>query len=232
MGFVEHAQRELDLSGQTEESPGYSASIVAAVAAFASYGHSGGSASVAIQQLHTLLRFRTLSPLTSDPDEWEDCSEISGSPLWQNKRDSAAMSTDAGRSWYYVDGRKSPGDERRKAGRKKQKRINGSDPAPCTHEALREEMGDLRRQLQDMEAERNKWREATRAMADDNRAEQWTAMIDVIKAADLAMDVLNGASMVFSRSGGKTSIGNALVPLMEALTRYHYGPDAKVIRIG
>ena len=48
--LVEHAKRELELCGQTAEDPAYAASIVAAVEAFASYGHSGGSASVAIEQ--------------------------------------------------------------------------------------------------------------------------------------------------------------------------------------
>lgn len=103
--LVEHAKRELDQCGQAAEDPAYAASIVAAVAAFMSYGHSGGSAEVGIDQLHNLLRRRTLSPLTSDPGEWEDRSEMSGVPLWQNRRDPAAMSTDAGRTWYFVDGR-------------------------------------------------------------------------------------------------------------------------------
>lgn len=103
--LVEHAKRELELCGQAEEDPGYAASIIAAVAAFASYGHSGGSAGVAIHQLHSLLQFRTLSALTSDPDEWEDHGEISGAPLWQNRRDSAAFSTDGGQTWYFVDDR-------------------------------------------------------------------------------------------------------------------------------
>jgi len=104
--LVEHARRELDLSGQTEEDPGYAASIVAAVAVLASFGHSGGSAMIAVEQLHTLLQFRTLTPLTSDPDEWEDRSAISSSPLWQNRRDPAAMSTNGGQTWTFVDDRK------------------------------------------------------------------------------------------------------------------------------
>lgn len=103
--LVEHARTELERCGQTAEDPGYAASLVAAIAAFASYGHSGGSASVAIEQLHTLLQFRTLSPLTSDPDEWEDRTEISSSPLWQNRRDPAAFSTDGGQTWHFVDDR-------------------------------------------------------------------------------------------------------------------------------
>lgn len=103
--LVEHARRELELCGQYAEDPAYAQSIIAAVAAFASYGHSGGSAEIAIDQLHTLLQRRVLSPITSDPVEWVDHSEISGSPLWQNRRDSAAFSTDGGKTWYFIDGR-------------------------------------------------------------------------------------------------------------------------------
>lgn len=104
--LVAHATRELERCGQSAEDPGYTASLIAAIAAFASYGHSGGSASVAIEQLHTLLQYRTLTPLTSDPDEWEDRTEISGSPLWQNRRDPAAFSIDAGQTWHFVDDRR------------------------------------------------------------------------------------------------------------------------------
>lgn len=105
--LVEHAERELIRCGQVQSDPGYSASLIAAIAAFASYGHSGGSAEVAIEQLHDLLRFRTLSPLTQDPFEWEDRTEMSGSPLWQNRRDPAAFSKDGGQTWFFVDDRKS-----------------------------------------------------------------------------------------------------------------------------
>lgn len=108
MTWVEHAKRELELCGQAIEDPAYAEAIIAAVEAFASYGHSGGSASVGIEQLYMLLQLRPLSPITSDPAEWEDHSDISGSPLWQNRRDSAAMSQDAGNTWYYVDDRADP----------------------------------------------------------------------------------------------------------------------------
>jgi hypothetical protein len=102
MGLVEHARRELELSGQYAEDPAYSESIIAAVKAFASYGHSGGSAAIAREQLCRLLDFRTLSPITSDPGEWIDRSEISGYPVWQNSRDSRAFSNDGGKTWWHL----------------------------------------------------------------------------------------------------------------------------------
>jgi hypothetical protein len=102
--LVEHAQRELELCGQYTEDPGYAQSLICAIAAFASYGHSGGSASVAIEQLTELVNFRPLSPLTDDPAEWEDRSGMmSGQPWWQNTRDSRAMSHDGGKTYWLTD---------------------------------------------------------------------------------------------------------------------------------
>lgn len=92
MSLAEHARRELELCGQYAEDPEYSESIIKAVEAFASYGHSGGSAMIAREQLHALLGYKPLSPLTSDPAEWIDQSAISGYPLWQNKRDHSVFS--------------------------------------------------------------------------------------------------------------------------------------------
>lgn len=109
--LVKHAIRELELCGQTEEDPVFAQSLVDAVRAFASYGHSGGSASVAINQLYELLQFRSLSPLTNDPDEWfKHADDHAGRlNLWQSKRDPAAFSTDGGQTHYYVDDRSDRG---------------------------------------------------------------------------------------------------------------------------
>lgn len=103
MSLVEHARRELDLCGQTAEDPAYAQSIIAAVAAFASYGHSGGSAMCAAGQLDALIRYKPLSPLTAAPDEWMDRSVESGYPMWQNVRDSSAFSKDGGVTHYLLD---------------------------------------------------------------------------------------------------------------------------------
>ncbi len=101
--LVEHATRELERCGQTEEDRGYAASLIAAITAFASYGHSGGSAMCAIDQLNILLRFGVLSPITDDPDEWHDVGEMSGMPLWQNRRQSSIFSIDCGKTFYILD---------------------------------------------------------------------------------------------------------------------------------
>lgn len=99
MSLVEHAARELQLCGQFREDPAYAQSVVAAVAAFASYGHSGGSASCAVSQLTTLLQYGTLSPLTDDPEEW-----VRHQPdMWQSSRNPQAFSQDGGKTYYLLD---------------------------------------------------------------------------------------------------------------------------------
>lgn len=99
MTLVEHARRELELVG---EEPGMSACLVATVGAYASYGHSGGSHQEALRTLMLLLDYRALTPLTADPAEWIDRSQASGTPWWQNERDSRAMSCDGGRTYWLV----------------------------------------------------------------------------------------------------------------------------------
>lgn len=108
-GLVGHARRELELCGQFREDPEFAESLVAAVAAFASYGHSGGSAGVGIAMLGRLLRFETLSPLTTRSSEWMFVTEERGGPLWQSRRDPAVFSEDQAVTAYrLVEGGRAP----------------------------------------------------------------------------------------------------------------------------
>lgn len=101
--LVEHAKRELGIIGEEPEIVKMYLNIVEA---FAAFGHSGGSASVAIPTINRLLQFQNLAPLTDDPDEWNHISEdVAGSPggIWQSSRNAAAFSNDGGQSYYLVD---------------------------------------------------------------------------------------------------------------------------------
>lgn len=95
MGLVEHARRELALAGNDEA---FNHSMIKAVEAFAAYGHSGGSASVAIPMLNDLLQFKNLTPLTDSPYEWMDV----GDNLWQSTRNPEAFSLDRGKTYYLL----------------------------------------------------------------------------------------------------------------------------------
>lgn len=96
--LADHARRELDLTGNDEK---FKDCIVKAVEAFAQYGHSGGSASAGINILNDLLQFKNLTPLTNDPNEWNNV----GSGVWQNSRRSEAFSEDGGRTYYLLSER-------------------------------------------------------------------------------------------------------------------------------
>jgi hypothetical protein len=90
MSLVEYARAELERANVEED---VRPSLLAAVEAFAEYGHSGGSAAVCIQILHDLLQFKPLTPLTGEDDEWMDVAEYGakGGVLWQNKRRSTVF---------------------------------------------------------------------------------------------------------------------------------------------
>lgn len=100
--LIDHAKRELELLG---EEPDVVDWYLEVVHAFASFGHSGGSAAATIPVITALLQYQNLSPLTDDPDEWEHISdEVWGEKggAWQSKRNPAAFSRDHGKTYYFV----------------------------------------------------------------------------------------------------------------------------------
>ena len=106
--IVTHAERELTHIGWLDHpydhlSDAMARGLIECIRAFSSMGHSGASREIAIPILVRLLEFRALSPLTDDPDEWEDVSHMSGMPMWQNHRDSSAFSEDGGKTYYFLD---------------------------------------------------------------------------------------------------------------------------------
>jgi hypothetical protein len=100
--LVDHARRELELIG---EEPWIVEGLLKVVEAFAEMGHSGGSASIAIPMINSLLQFQNLSPLTDDADEWiRHTEEVWGAKggVWQNKRNPEAFSNDGGKTYYLL----------------------------------------------------------------------------------------------------------------------------------
>ena len=71
---------------------------------FAEQGHSGLSANITLQLLEKLLvKSNTLSPLTNNPDEWMDVTEMSGYKLHQSKRKFSCFSNDGLNTYYDID---------------------------------------------------------------------------------------------------------------------------------
>lgn len=63
---------------------------------FSGQGHSGFSAAYAIETFSKLASFKPLSPLTGEDSEWNDISEMSGRPMWQNNRYSSVFKNENG----------------------------------------------------------------------------------------------------------------------------------------
>lgn len=104
--LTEHARRELTLIG---EEPAVIDWCCRVIDEFASFGHSGSSAFHFAAVLYRLLQLQPLRPLTDDPAEWYDHGEMSGTHLWQNRRDGTAFSEDGGKTYYLLSEREAAG---------------------------------------------------------------------------------------------------------------------------
>lgn len=67
--------------------------IIDIIELFASQGHSGFTAEYAMSILERLLRFKPLTPLTGEDDEWTEVSDKMGQGCFQNKRCSSVFKT-------------------------------------------------------------------------------------------------------------------------------------------
>jgi hypothetical protein len=110
-GLVDHAKEELNRAGLFEEDSDYEGLIGKAVyeliEKFSEQGHSGFSAGWVRELFNKLSNYETLTPITSDINEWTDVAEYgagdSKGTLWQSKRNPCIFSEDGGKSWYHVD---------------------------------------------------------------------------------------------------------------------------------
>lgn len=104
--LVDHARRELEISGLFRKDSDYGGMIGHAtldlVRLFARQGHSGMSAMWVAELCEKLFRYQTISP--NDHSEYVDVSEYcGGTPMLQCKRDSRWFSEDGGANWYNVE---------------------------------------------------------------------------------------------------------------------------------
>lgn len=108
MGLVSYAEDELNRIGMTDDGDMNGMMrkhILHMVKEFADEGHSGYSASYALQCLKKLLNFKPLSPLTGEDDEWTEVTEISGYPHYQNKRCGSVFKNGKDGEAYDIDGK-------------------------------------------------------------------------------------------------------------------------------
>lgn len=109
--LVKHAEQELKIIGMGPHDKSIDPinrlmgkQILQIVKTFSKQGHSGFSANYAANIVDKLLRYEPISDLTGEPDEWNDVSEMSGYPHWQNKRDGRVFKGEDGRA-YFIDGK-------------------------------------------------------------------------------------------------------------------------------
>jgi len=108
LSLVQYAESELDRIGMTDDNDmnGMMRNhLLHMVKEFSDEGHSGFSASYALQCLQKLLRFKPLSPLTGEDDEWTDVTAISGVPHFQNKRCGSVFKDGKDGQAYDIDGK-------------------------------------------------------------------------------------------------------------------------------
>lgn len=105
--LVEHARYELNRAGLFDADADYGGAHAKAVmdliTTFAEQGHSGMSAGMTLQLFHQLAQYKPIGPITNNPDEWTNVSDISDSPMWQNRRRSTSFSRDGGTTWYDIE---------------------------------------------------------------------------------------------------------------------------------
>jgi hypothetical protein len=96
-----------DGDDKNEEDVSYNTMVADAVMelmkTFSKQGHSGFSAGMVREIFDKLASFKTLSPITSDPEEWTNVATDGQKDLWQSKRDPAMFSHDGGKTWKSVD---------------------------------------------------------------------------------------------------------------------------------
>lgn len=100
--LLKHAEHELELAGLFDGDSDYGGmlgtSVMKLIAVFASEGHSGMSAQMAISLFEKLARFEPLTPLTGEDHEW-DKVDYGCEPTYQNKRFSRVFKNSYGRTY-------------------------------------------------------------------------------------------------------------------------------------
>lgn len=92
--YKTHALEEFKAAGWTDENGKFKdemqelmcTQVIDLLEKFSTHGHSGSSAPYAINLFSKLAKFEPIVPLTGEDWEWNDCSEMSSRPYFQNKR--------------------------------------------------------------------------------------------------------------------------------------------------
>lgn len=91
MSLIEHARRELKVSGLSDKDSDYngmiSEAVIELIEVFSKQDHSGTSADITISVFNDLARYKPIHPLTGEDSEWNNISEsMGGNVTHQNNR--------------------------------------------------------------------------------------------------------------------------------------------------
>lgn len=106
MAMMEWAEQELKLAGydinDPEDGPNrwLAEGTLELLNMFSEQGHSGMSAPYAVTLFEKLASWKPLSPLTGEPNEWNNVGEST----WQNRRNSVVFKGEDGQA-YWIEGR-------------------------------------------------------------------------------------------------------------------------------
>ena len=96
--MVKHAEREfksLGWQGDDETQRWVCDNILELLKVFSEQGHSGSSAQYVLNLFERLARFKPISPLTGEDDEWNELQEN----MYQNNRDGEVFKKDGKAYW-------------------------------------------------------------------------------------------------------------------------------------
>ena len=101
MSLVEHARKELAEAGLFDIDSDYDGmlgeAVLELIQKFSEQGHSGMSASMTISLFEKLARFKPLTPLTGEDDEWIDVDDNT----YQNRRHPSIFKDQDGQAYWY-----------------------------------------------------------------------------------------------------------------------------------
>jgi hypothetical protein len=95
--LLEHAKRELSLAGFDVDDNSYmnlcAKNALDLIEVLEKGKHSGMSVEITLDLFEKLARWKTLSPLTNDPEEWSDIGDVI-EHTYQSKRNPTCFTTD------------------------------------------------------------------------------------------------------------------------------------------
>lgn len=101
MSLIEHAQFEIEFAGLdqpwSQGNENVAEATLAAIKAFENLTPTERNWTLLF--VEKLAKHENITPLTNDPGEWEDATEIAAEPMWRNKRNPNAVSFNNGMNY-------------------------------------------------------------------------------------------------------------------------------------